>query len=54
MPKYKVTLYYENTQIFEAKDLKDLDDVIEKKTIGSVFSEIKNEREIKVIRKKEN
>ncbi len=50
MPKYKVTSYYENTKIFEAKDLEELEEVIEKKTAGAIFTEIKEEREIKVIR----
>lgn len=53
MPKYKVIRYYENTKVFEAKDLEDLDDVIEKKTVGATFTEIKEEREIKVIRNRE-
>ncbi len=51
MPKYKVTSYYENTKIFEAKDLEELEEVIEKKTVGATFTEIKEEREIKVIRR---
>ncbi len=50
MPKYKVTRYCENTKIFEAKDLEELEEVIEKETAGAIFTEIEEEREIKVIR----